>query len=253
VARRLVRTAAAVVSVTPYWAQQDASFFGREAACITNGFDPEEMPTRVHRADRAVVTIAYVGQLVPEQSLEPFIEAMRRLSATDNSSYRAIRFVYAGKHPERITDLCRTAGLADVVTVSGQLERRDALQLMVDADLLLVAGISPAIRNPWLVKGLYPGKVFEYLGAGRPILCVPEDGGALKELLEHTRSGVSLTTPEAICEYLADCVRQKSSGLEIAHRPDPAAVSKYTRRNQTEILAALLDRTVTRVRTGLAL
>ena len=245
IVKRLVRSAYATVNVTPQWASQDAVLFGKEAVCVTNGYDPEEMLAAKPRSSNGQVTISYLGQvLTPDQSLEPFLSGMALVAASAPDDYQALRFVYAGVHADYVTETCRRYGVLESATIRGQIDRTDALALMMAADVLLIAGTGKATTNEWIREGFYPGKIFEYLGAGRPILCVPEDGWALKELLDRTRTGVSLNSPHEVCEYLRARVRDARAGVAVSFQPDGAEVSKYTRRNQTARLAVLLDQAV---------
>jgi hypothetical protein len=98
--------------------------------------------------------------------------------------------------------------------------------------------------DPYWAAGAYTGKVFEYLGARRPILAVPAGNGPLEELLHRTRAGTSASTPEEIAAYLEPAWRQWRSTGVFAYSPDDAAIAQYSRVRSAEKLAVLLDNSV---------
>jgi hypothetical protein len=115
---------------------------------------------------------------------------------------------------------------------------------MVEADLLLLLSAS-ASRSPdprW-ARGYWPGKAFEYMGARRPVLCVPGDGGILDGLVRSARAGVTAADPGAVADVLEDAVRRRDRGEAIPYDPDRAVVDGFSRRRLAGVLASLLDRT----------
>ena len=88
---------------------------------------------------------------------------------------------------------------------------------------------------------IVPGKVFEYIGARRPIIGIAREG-AVTELLRATGSGQSADNSDIqsiariILEYYTDYLYTKS-----AFSPDNGAIARYERREITRQLAGLLD------------
>jgi glycosyltransferase involved in cell wall biosynthesis len=76
----------------------------------------------------------------------------------------------------------RQLGIADVVEFVPHVPRAEVLQQMVDASALLV--VQP------VTKVSVPGKLYEYLAAGRPILALAEPGGETAAVVRQTPAGV---------------------------------------------------------------
>ena len=113
------------------------------------------------------------------------------------------------------------------------------------ASLLLITTPFPRdVVHPFYAKGMYPGKVFEYFGARRPILCVPGDDGILDDLIRTTRTGVSCETPEGVAIFLADAFAQWQKRGRVDYEPDERAVAEYSRAVQSGRMAELLGAVV---------
>ena len=243
IARRLLSSASFVVNVTPYWSELDARLFRRPIATIPNGYDPEEFEAPVDTAMEAPFTVAYTGNIWPEMRLSIFMRGLAFLRGRMAvSEFREIRFAYRGAHHEEVKRWAQEAGVDDVVDSVGHIPRHESLTLLRQADVLLLLSI-PAARNRdmYLAKGIYPGKTFEYFGAGRPIICVPGDHGLLDELLRRTRTGVTLETPERISQYLADAYRRWKTGQTSEYSARSSEVGRYSRQVLSGQLAQLLD------------
>ena len=85
-------------------------------------------------------------------------------------------------------------------------------------------------------RNVLPGKIFELLRAGRPILSVGPHNSAIANLVNETHTGVNafIEDPEAIAEALRICY---------SHRNDPPppteVIEQYSREYLTKKLLSL--------------
>lgn len=245
--RSLLSTAAHLINVNDHLADLDRVLLGRPAMSIPNGFDPEEfghveMPPRT-----APFTIAYCGNLNPDiQTMRPFFEALRIVAATlPNDDAGGVRFVYRGSATSYVRELARTVGVSRMVDADAHVPREQALRILQSSDALLLLSITGRVQeDKYLARGLYPAKTFEYFGAKRPILCVPGDGGMLDDLIRATRTGVVLSDPVRIAEYILASQRERQSGQFATYAPNEELVNQFTRQRLAGTLAVLLDRLV---------
>ena len=101
------------------------------------------------------------------------------------------------------------------VRVNNAIHRSRAHKLQHEADFgLLLNWEDPK------VKGWESTKLFEYLGAGLPILATGGSGNdAVLEILSSTGAGVYLQTLDSVCEFLSSAFEQKTHGLERVDEP----------------------------------
>ena len=190
-------------------------------ATITNGHDPADAPVR-RRADDGRFRLAYVGRFYREQSIRPILEAIRRLRrARLDAATIELHLVGAISAGDR-----RHLSPADAefLRERGYLPHRAALAELADADALL--WLTP--RN---VGGrlCIPGKTFEYLAFGGPIIAWTQRGTHAERLLAEA-SGVALVRGEnpdelatAIAEQFDRWRTTDSAAATSATNPSSAA------------------------------
>ena len=81
-------------------------------------------------------------------------------------------------------------GLENVVEITGHVPHRKSIEFQLESDLLLLM-ISPCPGS----KSTLTGKLFEYIGARRPILALVPDGEA-KDLIVKERLGVAVRSKD---------------------------------------------------------
>lgn len=161
----LVRDASAVVVPSPSWGELFESKGARRVQVITNGFDSADLPPR--RTPRDSV-LTHVGSLYPGfQDLRPVWAALHRARRLGEAPVAKLLFV-GNLHPDVRSELA-DYGLDDMLEVTGFLSHRDALARMMSSSALLVAG---GRDDRPILRGVIPGKIFEYLASGLPILYV---------------------------------------------------------------------------------
>jgi glycosyltransferase involved in cell wall biosynthesis len=219
---------------------------------IPNGYDgtewePVEQAARVGRAtaDGQRFVITYAGALYVGRSPLPVLEALRRLGQVGDLSLDRVRLdlvLYDGVRQlpdgRDVVDVAREMGLGDSVQVRGPLPRSETLKRLTDSNLLLLLGHNFTVQ--------VPGKLYEYLRSGRPILAlVPE--GAQTDLLRAT-GGAWIVDPDdvnSVVEAIRDAYQRWLAG-----RPGPQAdarlVSGFDRRVLVGRLASELDAAISR-------
>lgn len=239
--RHVMASASAVVSISEPLTEYLAGLHGKPSATIMNGYDPadfERAPDLGHEFDPAKVTVVYTGIIYPGRR-DPAVlfEALRRLG--DARHRFEIRFY--GPALDSVTRAAARAGIADIVAARAPVPYLTALGLQKAADaLLLLLWDSP------LEKGVLTGKLFEYAGAGRPVLSLGCLDGAAAALVRDRQLGLATTDPDAVAAFLMQLVERKA--IAGTRRDAPCAAGPgtggagLTRRDQFTALETFLDR-----------
>ena len=156
---------------------------------------------------------------------------------------RHVRLVYRGLALDRVRSAAASAGLETTLDAAGRTNRNETLRLMKRSQLLLLFSAVDPDPKSFHRRGLYPGKVFEYFGARRPILCMPGDDGQLDQLLKETHTGVICSSREEVSGFFAEAFTEWQRAGRLTYQPDEAAVARYERRAQARELASILDTT----------
>ena len=121
-----------------------------------------------------------------------------------------------------------------MVDVGPPAGRAQTLQRIAQSDLLLL------LAEGWALQ--IPGKTYEYLRAGRPILALTSEG-ALADLLRRT-GGACVAEPDdidAIARAVGDAYRAWNKG-GAANTPDAAIVATFDRKSLAARYTALFGR-----------
>lgn len=193
---------------------------------VPNGYDPADFAANAPVPNNPVRTLVYTGTLTLDYPLEALYTALR----TYCSQYGALKLVFAGRPAqeakEALESLSRELPLN--VEFKGYLPHTESVALLQGADALLL--LIPELPNN---RGILTGKLFEYLGSGRPIWGFgPVDGDA-NAILRETHAGALFEDAHKAFEALAQWPEQGAS-LE--------ARTRYTRLGIAEGLAAYLDK-----------
>ena len=83
--------------------------------------------------------------------------------------------------------------------------------------------------------------MFDYLSSGRPILAIPDDSGEIKQLIESTKTGVSLSEPDKISAKITQWFGEwsKDKGFKLDY--DESEILKHSRERKTEELVGVLE------------
>ncbi len=204
---------------------------------IWNGFDPEErLPALpISSPDRKI--LAHVGELYGGRSASPILKSLRRL--IDSHKLRADRFqvclvgpVVEGSIPgPEFMELATKEGW--VKLEAERIPQNAARRIIQTADALLLLQPQSAIQ--------VPGKLFEYLQIGRPILAFVPENSSVERILE--KSGVpyrcvhSSSTPGELDKGILDFFQL--NGVQSC--PNEWFESQFNAKAHSEKVAALME------------
>jgi len=222
-----LKRAAGVVTVTPSWQRQFAQRLGAACpvVCIPNGYDEadfERLPTerRSDGAFRLVHTGSFYGPRDPGTLLDGVAAYLR--SAAPSARPLVLRLVgqMGSRFAERLARF--DAEHPGVVEHRPYVPHHEAIAEMQSADaLLLVVGAGQGSKHGAVVAGTLPGKLFEYLRAGRPILLLGDEQGDAAQIVRHHAAG--WIADEASPERIALALHQMM-------QPGPAPLPPATAR-----------------------
>lgn len=234
---KLLEKADIIVTVSNTWADTLRKLTGgrKRVEVIRNGFDASEF-SGIKYNRPAKWTITYVGNFYgAKQDPSPFLEALHRLIESGRVRRDEAQFKIVAEPDPYVSDLAERLHLDDLISFTGFVSHREALAHQVNSSLLLLI-IHGDRANP----GLVPGKLYEYLGSGRPVLAIaPPDFEAARIILD-SRAGVAIeaTNTTEIERHLLDSYAAFKSGL--APGSTEHDLSMYERKNGARQLAGLL-------------
>lgn len=187
----------------------------------SNDYPRDNLPDTPDKRDRRFV-IVHTGSLIRERSPEPFFKALKLLKDENSEILRNIRVVLVGES-SGFSELISKYELDDVVCNTGSVTRKEALEHLYKADLLLL------IDAPSTARGVFlPSKLLDYIQTNKPILAITPEGPAA-DLVRRTQTGAIVTTydPEEIGSVLAEYYRAYING-ESRLQPNWEEIQEYS-------------------------
>ena len=152
------------------------------------------------------------------------------------SSTLCIRF-RAAVHEDLLWQLASEYGVADLIEVCPAVPYLAALEEMCLADGLLILQAGDC-------NDQIPGKVYEYLRANRPILCLADPRGDTSRLV--TDAGIGFTADLSDSPAIESVLRSFLEALNhgSADVPKPSSIANASRSRRTEQLAGFLEQLI---------
>jgi hypothetical protein len=235
----LVHRADAVIvntdEATVRWRDKFPSLNGKVHS-IWNGFDPEERITPLPVMHSPCQVLSHTGELYAGRSVTPILESIARLIAAGRLSSGSVRVRLIGPAEngalpnQEFLDHARAEGWLDLVTE--QIPKGEALQIARSSESLLLLQTKCATQ--------VPGKLFEYLQIGRPILAFIEPDSSSERLI--VKSGVPYrcvypgSAPAVVDEIVAEFFNLPCTAVAA----NPWFNELFNAENQTRQLDAII-------------
>jgi len=220
---------------------------------IMNGYDEEDftkattwLETQPAPGDASCPAhlragILHAGQLNPERPITPFLRGLRLwIDRNPGQAHRAST-VFLGAHYDRDRAAVRQNSLEDFVRFEPPRTHLESVAALLRCRALLLLE-----QNSERGALILPGKVFEYLRSGRPILALVPSGGAADRFVRSRHAGVTMSgaDPAEVAAGI-DAVLQRADASESvapgAERGSSADLAAVERRQLTADLARVLD------------
>lgn len=197
---------------------------------VHNGFDAEDLPPRPSRSPEQPFRIAYTGVWKTGYNPSELYDSIDWIRRTRPQILQNVEVVAAGFTPGE----ARRRGLESVIREVGVLPHPEAVTLMQTADVLFLSHIDPT--RQWAV----PGKLYEYLASGAPVLALTDPGKETAQILRKVGGGIALSPedPGTLFHALGDICAKKRFDTPPCN---VEALAMFERRQLTAKLAAVFD------------
>jgi glycosyltransferase involved in cell wall biosynthesis len=200
-------------------------------ACIYNGYDPEsfaDFRPRQHGSPNVVVT--FTGTLHKAASARYYLQAVDALPERLRDQVET-RFI--GRVTDEEAQYLKGAGSR--TRCLGFLEQVEAFRYLEESDYLLVT---------MMHAGSIPGKVFEYLATGKPILAFGPRESEVGRLITRTGAGWCIDPagdPAQNRQLMERLIAEPGNAEQLGYRPDREAIQGFARPCQAEEYARLIE------------
>jgi glycosyltransferase involved in cell wall biosynthesis len=202
---------------------------------ITNGFDEEDFKTEEVALD-ARFSIAHFGSLGKTRNPEILWQVLSQLKSEIRDFGSNLEIKLVGSVDYQVMESIRKYGLAGNLNRMGYLSHDRMIREMKRSQILLLL-----INNTPNAKLIATGKLFEYMAARRPVLCIgPEDGDA---------AGIIRTTNTGeVCGFdtnarLMEIILESYTGFLTSEKKfSTKGIEQYSREYLTRLLGELMGK-----------
>jgi glycosyltransferase involved in cell wall biosynthesis len=229
--QQVLQAADAIIVTSATTKTEFEALTSRPIEVITNGYDIATEPSKT--LDQTF-SLAHIGSLLSARNPIVLWEALAELlkEVPDLAQHLQLKFI--GTTSQEVNDTLEKLGLLAYVHDYGYVSHHEAVKHQKESQVLLLIEIdSPE------TKLILPGKLFEYLVSGRPILAMGPAGSDFASIIQETQSGSFFTYDQkmAVKNYISSCfTAYKKDSLQST----AVGVEKYARKNLTQQLAQLL-------------
>jgi glycosyltransferase involved in cell wall biosynthesis len=196
---------------------------------IHQGFDPADFEENIPapRSPLNKMRITHAGVFYGERTPKYFFQALNKLFKQNPSLQNKIEVLFIGNFRKEDKKLIDQYNLGGVVAVLGYLDHQKTIQYLMSSDLFWLM-IENDVQSP--------GKVYEYIGARKPILAnIPE--GFIKQTILEIDSNVAL--PPQDVDETAIAIKRFYEKFEKGEKPlvNSEIVERYNRITLTDELS----------------
>jgi glycosyltransferase involved in cell wall biosynthesis len=233
--KHLLKQACLVSTVSEGLSRQLQAHFGREVHVCYNGY------VRINEHDRhtshpGIKRIVYTGR-VYRKLRDPSLlfGVLGQLKNNVPNLGRLLTVDFYGHMEQWVDDLIKKHDIEDCVRLHGAVSYQESLSAQDGADFLLFLD--------WMdraTEGVLTGKLFEYLGTGRPILSIgPGQDTEAAKIIEQCMAGLVMSAENDILQFLESWLIR---GEMTAPVPDKIEIARYSRENQARALLEQIQR-----------
>ncbi len=203
---------------------------------ITNGYDERYFTGEVYQRSEKF-RIIYAGSISREQHPECFFNSLTE--AMKNADFRKdMEMLWLGNFPTYIHDLVNSLDYKNQIHFSPYTHYSESIEKIRNSDLLLLI-IPKTTDNECIITS----KIFEYIGAGRPIITYGPVTGDAGIILAETGCGKVFDYSDAAagCSYILEQWQQWKNHQNTAATGE---IKDYSRKALTGKLASIFDNTI---------
>ncbi|RKD92579.1 glycosyltransferase family 4 protein [Mangrovibacterium diazotrophicum] len=230
--KRVLTEASSVLTVSENWADELRQLGAHSVRVITNGFDEADFQQKEPVSSSGDFVLLHAGIITSFRNPSGLWKALDQLCQNDDVIASRFRLRLIGNVDEQVKkEISALSVLSQRTEFVGYLSHDKVIGEYRKASMLLLL-----MNQSHNAAGHIPGKFFEYLAAGKPVLGLGDRNGDVARILEETKAGRVFASGE---------MGKVRSFIEMSEA-DPKSIrsdnaARFTRRQLSSDLAKLLD------------
>jgi len=200
---------------------------------ISNGFDEEDFRGKEETStDEFIIT--YTGTLAESYNPAVFFRTLKKITTRFPEVKFKMRFI--GNPDLSLIEHIKKLSLINILDLVPTVSHEKSVQYLLQSTILFL--VIPEVKND---KGILTGKLFEYLAAKKPILCIGPTEGDAASIINECNAGKTFERDEEneISNYLEYLVKEWKTNKDLDIKNDN--YKKYSRYSQTKELSDIIN------------
>ena len=191
--RKVLTQADHVVTVSPGCATDLAKINSKKVEVINNGYDPLDYNFEGNELDKNF-SISHFGAFNKDRNPKILWKVLGELAGRSDEFKKLLRIQLIGQTDKSVLDEIKKNNLSGNLILIEHLPHKEGLIQLGKSQVLLLP-----LNDASNVKGILPGKMYEYMALKRPIFAIgPADADAdFAKILAETNSGISIDFNDA--------------------------------------------------------
>lgn len=221
-----------VTTISPTFQEDLEKLSGRSIDLITNGFDEGDLPINFTQkvSKPRELHLLYTGIIDGIRNPMPFLKAMKEEFINEKAN---VSITFVGQVSDQVrSEVAANEWLSAHVYFVGYVSHQEVFDFYQKADALILI-----LTNTKNAKGNIPGKLFEYLATGLPILAIGDPEGDSAGIIENANAGKVIFHANHVKIQIA----LRKLFEDSSNTSKSSEIEKYSRRHLSFQLAKLLD------------
>lgn len=231
---KVLKSADRVITITPFYVRRFEKLSGRSVSLLTNGYDEDDFKNLVIHPSQKFI-IRHVGIVNEKCDPRPFMEVLEELALHHPTFRSLLQIDFVGDvHPQFKAFVNNSPVISSFTQFTAPVPHKELISLYGSSSVLLI--ILTGYKD---AEGYMPGKLFEYVATGLPIIGTGPEYGDASMLLKEVGAGEIIEggNKERIKERVLYYFEAWKGGRLWNSRQ---AGSKYSRKQITKALTELL-------------
>ena len=234
--KKVLTAADLVLTVNSDLANDFERLGAQKTAVITNGFDLSDYPLEVSSEKPDKFRISHIGTVDDLRDPGPFLEALIEVCKENKNILDDVELHFMGIiSTSFLSKYLSEPMLKDKIMLTDYTPHNKIFEEYKRSAVLLL--LLSSFGND---KAYMPGKFFEYLGSGRPILGIINPNGQTAEVIEKSNVGYAVSPKDmaGIKKAILALYKDYKTGKAPLKQ---AQVNKFSRKSLTEELTLVFD------------
>ena len=237
----VLKSASVITTISQLYIDEDFARTVSSKKCINipNGYDESDFSNFTSKnTDNKKFVIMHLGAVGQERNPTNLFKAIRILTNKNEITRNTFSLVFIGNVDNSVTASIEEFKINEFVEIIPYLPHKEALKYTQQASVMLLL-ITQSERS----RRILPGKTFEYMRTGKPILALGPEDGEVSRIITETNTGIVINYNnfekiyDSILGFYNSGKRTKLDKYTINNK-----VISYSRKNLTKKLVASFEK-----------